>query len=304
MISQVSESNSSGKTSEMEQQPNTYRKMLTAAVSSILLEHGCDSVDRACLETLTEMMQAFITETASLAKNYSELSGRVEPVVADVILGFVEMGFNFNNLDSYYKNGKHGVLPSLQQQQAQKQLSMLPAGTKQPLPSHIPQYLPQFPDPHAYVRTPTHKQPIIDYESVREKAAIQKRDIEKALTKFLAKTSPTHNLFDTEEANIFPLIAGKPTYPPYLSALLPQDQIFDPEDLDFDPKSQIIQQQKNHDRAKQKIKPEIKEEMEEPDESMNESRTSESENAGGSNFIDNPYLAATKLPSGQNMEIF
>nr|CAI5863055.1 unnamed protein product [Callosobruchus analis] len=97
------------------------------------------------------------------------------------------MGFNFNKLDSYLKGTKHTVLPNLQPQQQQKLYNMLAAGTKQPLPPHIPPHLPQFPDPHAYVRTPTHKQPIIDYESVREKAAVQKRDIEKALTKFLAK---------------------------------------------------------------------------------------------------------------------
>ncbi|CAG9821198.1 unnamed protein product [Phaedon cochleariae] len=281
----------------MEPQPNVYRKMLAAAISSMLLEQGYDSVEREALGTLTEMMQAFITETASLSKNYCELAGRVEPVIADVILGFVEMGFNFNSLESYYRTVKHSaVLPPLQQQQSQKQLSMLAAGSKQPLPSHIPQHLPQFPDPHAYVRTPTHKQPVIDYESVREKAAIQKRDMEKALTKFLAKTSQTHNLFDTDEANIFPLIACKPVYPPYLSALLPQDQIFDPEDLDFDPKSQIIQQQKNHDRAKKKIKAEIKTEPgEEVEQEVdhNESKNSE-DNQGG--LIDNPYLAATKMP--------
>lgn len=50
----------------------------------------------------------------------------------------------------------------------------------------------------------THKQPVIDYEAIREKAAAQKKDMEKALTKFLAKTNQTHNLFDSEEANIFP----------------------------------------------------------------------------------------------------
>ncbi|KAJ8955725.1 hypothetical protein NQ318_008597 [Aromia moschata] len=210
----------------MDQQVNMYRKMLAAAVSSILLEHGFDTVEKECLGTLTEMIQAFISEVGNQSKNYCELSGRSEPLIADVVLGFVDMGFNFNSLDSYVKSGKHSVLPTLQTQQPQKQLSMLPAGTKQPLPSHIPQHLPQFPDPHAYVRTPTHKQPIIDYESVREKAAIQKKDIEKALTKFLAKTSPTHNLFDTDESNIFPLIACKPAYPPYLSALLPPGSDF------------------------------------------------------------------------------
>lgn len=63
-------------------------------------------------------------------------------------------GFNFNELNAFVKNSDHSVLPNLQPQQSQKQLSMLSAGSKQPLPSHIPQHLPQFPDPHAYVRTP------------------------------------------------------------------------------------------------------------------------------------------------------
>lgn len=249
------------------------------------------------------MMQAFITEIATLTRSFCELSGRVEPVLGDVVLGFVEMGFNLNTLEHYVKSSKHSILPSLQPQQPQKQLNMLAAGSKQPLPSHIPQHFPPFPDPHAYVRTPTHKQPIIDYESVREKAAIQKRDIEKALTKFLAKTSTTHNLFDMDESNMFPLIACKPVYPPYLSALLPQDQIFDPEDLDIDPKSQILQQQKNHDKAKNQVKQELKmEDNEQTQENLNESRTSE-DNINNPNYIDNPYLAATKLPSGHSMDI-
>jgi hypothetical protein len=46
-----------------------------------------------------------------------------------------------------------------------------------------------LPDPHAYIRTPTYKQPETEYEAIREKSANQKRDIEKALTKFLAKTA-------------------------------------------------------------------------------------------------------------------
>ncbi|CAG9762626.1 unnamed protein product [Ceutorhynchus assimilis] len=275
----------------MDQQTNPYRKMIAAAVSSVLKESGFDTVEKDALGSLTEMMQAFISEIGLVSRNYCELSGRVEPLIADVILGFTEMGINIGSLESYLKSGKHMVLPTLQPQQPQKLLNMLSAGSKEPLPGYIPKHLPPFPDPHAYVRTPTHKQPIIDYESVREKAAMQKKDIEKALTKFLAKTSTTHNLFDTEEGNLFPLIAMKPPYPPYLSALLPQDQIFDPEDLDFDPKSQILQQQKEHKEAQNK-----KDEDDEPMDSegnLNDSVKSE-ENA--QIHIDNPYLAATKVP--------
>lgn len=99
------------------------------------------------------------------------------------------------------------------------------------------------------------------------------------------------------------MVATKPIYPPYLSALLPQDQIFDPEDLDFDPKSQIIQQQKNHDKAKKRIKPEIKKEEEEPEEMLNDSVKSNEENTTSNSYIDNPYLAATKLPTNQVMDI-
>ncbi|KAJ8924294.1 hypothetical protein NQ315_007087 [Exocentrus adspersus] len=288
----------------MEQQVNVYRKMLAGAISGILLEQGFDTVEKECLGTLTEMLQAFVTEIGTLSKSFCELSGRSEPVIADIILGFTEMGYDFSNLDSYIKSNKHTVLPALQPQQPQKQLNMLSAGTKQPLPWYIPQHYPPFPDPHAYVRTPTHKQPVIDYESVREKAAIQKKDIEKALTKFLSKTSPTHNLFDTDEANIFPLVATKPVYPPYLSALLPQDQIFDPEDLDFDPKSQIIQQQKNHDKAKNRIKPEVKKEDEEETSELvvDVDVEKNEENTASGSYIDNPYLAATKLPASQIMD--
>ena len=43
-------------------------------------------------------------------------------------------------------------------------------------------------DSHTYVRTPTHKQPVTDYVGVREKASSQKRDVERALTRFIAKT--------------------------------------------------------------------------------------------------------------------
>lgn len=55
-----------------------------------------------------------------------------------------------------------------------------------------------------YTMLQTHKQPVTEYEAIREKAASQKRDIEKALTKFLAKTSETHNLFNTDDNQVYP----------------------------------------------------------------------------------------------------
>ncbi|KAK9710813.1 Bromodomain associated [Popillia japonica] len=273
--------------------------MLTAGISSVLVALGVDAADRDVLETLTEMIQCFLCEVGFLSKSYCELSGRSEPLIADVILGFVEMGIDFSGLDQFVKRIKTTNLPSLQPQQPQKQLNMLQAGTKQTPPGHIPTYLPTFPDPHAYIRTPTHKQPVIDYEAIREKYAAQKKDMERALTKFLAKTSQIHNLFDSDETNMFPLIACKPQFPPYLSALLPQDQIFDPEDLEYDPRSQEHPASPPKKRVKQEPVAENVTPVEKVEEIKEESPKNE-ENSSQNWDIDNPYLAATKLPAKGN----
>lgn len=109
-----------------------------------------------------------------------------------------------NGITSYVKRDGLLKIPTPPVISAQKQLNLLAAGTKQSHPSHIPSHLPPLPDPHAYVRTPTHKQPVTEYEAIREKAASQKRDVEKALTRFLAKTSDTDCLFASEDNQMFP----------------------------------------------------------------------------------------------------
>lgn len=43
------------------------------------------------------------------------------------------------------------------------------------------------------------KQPVTEYEAIREKSATQKRDIERALTKFATKTNHTESLFIAED---------------------------------------------------------------------------------------------------------
>ncbi|TMW48987.1 hypothetical protein DOY81_005931, partial [Sarcophaga bullata] len=210
---------------------NARRKILSVAVSQILMEKGFDSVDKECLETLTEMMQMLI-EIGQSARSYCELSGRTIPVIGDVVVSLVNMGISLQGIEAFAKREGRQLITMPPQQQQQKQLNLLQAGTKSQHPPHISPYLPLFPDPHAYVRTPTHKQPVTEYEAIREKAATQKRDIEKALTKFLAKTSEIHSLFDTED-NMFPLIACKSSFPPYLAALNPTDQVFDFEELEY-----------------------------------------------------------------------
>lgn len=90
-----------------------------------------------------------------------------------------------------------------------------------------------------------------DYQVLREKAASQRRDVERALTRFMAKTGETQSLFKDDittfprEATfmgkksalifapssflhdcfgcVLPVIAARPSSIPYLSALLPSE---------------------------------------------------------------------------------
>ncbi|XP_014211760.1 transcription initiation factor TFIID subunit 8 [Copidosoma floridanum] len=271
------------------QTTNTRRKILSQAICNIIIECGFDYCERAVLETLTEMLQSLLCEIGQSARNYCELSSRTEILIADVILALVNSGIKIDNLWSYGLRPNRTILPPLQQQTQTKQLSILQAGVKQNHPPHIPSYLPPLPDPHAYIRTPTHKQPVTEYEAIREKAASQKRDIERALTRFTAKTGKTHTLFLKDDNSMFPLIGTSPQFPSYLSALLPQDQIFD---SDSDAEGSPIKKKKeNEPESKDGNKEGIvvpKEETEQNEETNTQS-----------DVIDNPYLRPGKMPKNK-----
>lgn len=49
----------------------------------------------------------------------------------------------------------------------------------------------------------TFREPVSDYQVVREKAATQRRDVERALTRFMAKTGATQSLFK-DDITAFP----------------------------------------------------------------------------------------------------
>jgi transcription initiation factor TFIID subunit 8 len=144
-----------------------------------------------------------------------------------------------------------------------------------------------MPDSHSYIRTPTHRQPVTDYESVREKAASQKRDVERALTRFIAKTGKIHNLFKTDDSNLFPLISCErdeegAKLPAYLDALLFKDQVFEEDEREYLPRKRKSNQQNEH--------------LMSDDEESGEKRPKLNESAVDGDNIDNPFLRPVRMP--------
>ncbi|KAG9331970.1 hypothetical protein JZ751_016305 [Albula glossodonta] len=188
------------------------RRTLQVVVSSLLTECGFDSAERVAVETLTEMMQSYVSEVGRCAKAYCEHTARSTPTLSDVVLTLIEMGFNVDSLPVYAKRSQRMVITAPPVTNAPVVPKALTAGQKRTHPAHIPSHFPEFPDPHTYIKTPTFREPVSDYQVVREKAASQRRDVERALTRFMAKTGETQSLF-RDDITAFPCEHQAPTHP-------------------------------------------------------------------------------------------
>uniref|UniRef100_A0AAZ3R457 Transcription initiation factor TFIID subunit 8 n=1 Tax=Oncorhynchus tshawytscha TaxID=74940 RepID=A0AAZ3R457_ONCTS len=199
------------------------RRTLQVVVSSLLTECGFESAEKATVESLTEMIQSYISEVGRCAKAYCEHTARITPTLSDTVVTLNEMGFNVDTLPGYAKRSQRMVITAPPVTNAPVIPKALIAGQKRTHPSHIPSHFPEFPDPHTYIKTPTFREPVSDYQVVREKAASQRRDVERALTRFMAKTGETQSLFK-DDVTAFPCErCWVPVSIPYLSALLPSE---------------------------------------------------------------------------------
>jgi len=176
---------------------SAHRKALRMAIASTCVETGFASISESALETITEMTISYIHELAKSSRGLAELAGRTQPMVSDISLALVEMGCDVTSLPGFLRQRRHKLnaisSPGVIHEPSKPRT--LQVGDKRNFPVHVPDYYPPFPDSHCYIRTPTFKPPVNEYQTVREKNASQKRDVERALTKFIAKTSSTISLF-------------------------------------------------------------------------------------------------------------
>ncbi|TRY87005.1 hypothetical protein DNTS_009114 [Danionella cerebrum] len=284
-------SNSKTCTSPTENYQLARRRTLQVVVSALLTECGFDSAEKAVVETLTEMMQSYITEVGRCAKANCEHTARSTPTLSDVVITLVEMGFNVDTLPVYAKRSQRMVITAPPITNAPVVPKALTAGQKRTHPAYIPGHFPDFPDPHTYIKTPTFREPVSEYQVVREKAASQRRDVERALTRFMAKTGETQSLFK-DDISAFPLIAAKQTPIPYLTALLPSElELQSLEETDSSEQDDQTDTENNPGHITQDDLGADKEnEVLPPGGGLSTSKVIED------NIIDNPYLRPVKKP--------
>ncbi|KAL4225719.1 transcription initiation factor TFIID subunit 8 [Mactra antiquata] len=214
----------------MDAHARSRRKALKVVVGALCTEVGFGMAEESAIETLTEMLQSLLTEIGKSSKAYTELCGRTDVLVTDVLTALIDQGINIESIPAHAFRHNKSVFNPPGQSVPQPIQRVLSAGERQEHHTHIPDHLPPFPDPHTYIRTESHKQPVSEYQLIREKAASYKRDTERAVTRYVAKTGHTQSLFK-DDTSSFPLIAVQPHPHPYLMALLPKDQDLDSLDI-------------------------------------------------------------------------
>lgn len=284
-------SGSKAATSPAENYYMARRRTLQVVVSALLTEIGFESAEKAAVETLTEMMQSFITEIGRCAKAYCEHTARSVPTLSDTVVTLIEMGFNPDTLPVYAKRSQRMVITAPPVTNPPVTPKALVAGQKRVHPAHIPSHFPEFPDPHTYIKTPTFREPVSDYQVLREKAASQRRDVERALTRFMAKTGETHSLFK-DDITTFPLIAAQPSSIPYLSALLPSE--LELQALEETDSSEQDDQTDSDNTAGNIISDDPNADKENP--MLPPNGVVPSAKSNEDNMIDNPYLRPVKKP--------
>uniref|UniRef100_H3B0P9 Transcription initiation factor TFIID subunit 8 n=2 Tax=Latimeria chalumnae TaxID=7897 RepID=H3B0P9_LATCH len=268
------------------------RRTLQVVVSSLLTETGFESAEKAAVETLTEMLQSYITEIGRSSKAYCEHTARTQPTLSDVVVTLIEMGFNIDTLPTYAKRSQRMVITAPPVTNPPVTPKALSAGQNKPHPSHIPGHFPEFPDPHTYIKTPTYREPVADYQILREKAASQRRDVERALTRFMAKTGETQSLFK-DDVTTFPLIAARPCSIPYLNALLPSE--LEMQQMEETDSSEQDEQTDTENVSINIHMEDVSADKENASELQASAGLSSNKNSDD-NVIDNPYLRPVKKP--------
>lgn len=191
------------------------------AVGTICRDIGFQGASKVCLETLTEILQAYISELTRSCRKYCEHGHRTTPDLTDVKMALAEIGLSAHGLKLYSQRVKSQTPRTPNQSKPPVEHKTLKSGLPNvDQPGYIPNYMPGYPDMQSFVRTPTLREPIRQYDVVRERIATQRKATENSLVKFLSKTNPADVfIFEEIDTDKFPCasITTEPTS--YMTAL-------------------------------------------------------------------------------------
>jgi len=166
------------------------REVCKVVVAQITKEFGFERIQHSASEALSDILQRYIEEIGHSSHLLSELSGRTESNFNDVRRSLADLGVSLDDLYTFASNSDETpfakAIPEFPVKK-EKKGPLVEQKTNntltQPLPSYIPDCLPNFPDSHSYVNTAVFEERLTDSRQIRKNKSKEKRHIETSLAK-------------------------------------------------------------------------------------------------------------------------
>ncbi|XP_017841686.1 transcription initiation factor TFIID subunit 8 isoform X2 [Drosophila busckii] len=217
---------------------NPYDESLKQMLNHLLLERHCELESELVGDKLIMLLQHRLRDIAVRTSSAANYAGRSSPCYFDVERTFQQLGIRISELQALRSERQTHALqfaPLETQDENLHQTPDLDVNQQRGARSgrHIPKYLPPYPSVHTYKQTRMDLITDRGYVAERERRAQHRSNTQRALNKFYLRTQPTASLFNSKSEQGVVLqvqTAGKPAY---LSALMPQDEIFDVDIYEF-----------------------------------------------------------------------
>ena len=211
-----------------------YDILFERSLAIIIREYGFDNIEVSAYHQILDLSNTILRRLLLNVKNLMEIQSRTEPSPSDVARSLQLMNVKSSSLQQTFNQPiKHRLRsPDRQNETNPMKLFRVTSSTsnttsRKNRPIYIPDFLPEFPDPHTFISSETYADLRKDYPRVRQLLADQRRALQRSLVKFKLQTNDKISVIDNPGANIneYYLIKNTTSSLPYLSALLPQDQL-------------------------------------------------------------------------------
>jgi len=173
------------------------------------------SIYSSVCETLADILQKYIEEISYNAHFYAQVACRTEVNLNDVRLALQRLHVKLSDLINYLANAPEIPLskpvPDYPVQKKSSRIVELRGSPEETLPPHIPSFLPPFPDPHTYVKTPIYTERVTDITQIRKLRTSRKRKNEASLARLSQAIKDNTNITIT---NYLTHSSSQPTGPP------------------------------------------------------------------------------------------
>ncbi|KAK6126212.1 hypothetical protein DH2020_040055 [Rehmannia glutinosa] len=183
---------------------NYGRAISRIAVAQVCESIGFEGFDESALDSLADIVIRYLCDLGKTSKFYANLAGRTECNVFDVAQGLEDLGMPqgfpgaseihtdcvvssgaVREIKEYVETAEE--IPFAQPVQrfpVIRERKLIPSFLQMgetPSSKHIPAWLPAFPDPHTYVRTPVWNERVSDPRTDKIELARQHRKAERSL---------------------------------------------------------------------------------------------------------------------------